>query len=377
VTELRRTLDFRRLTLIVVGTVIGSGIFIVPAQTLQLVGARLPVSLAIWTAGGVLSLLGAFTYAEMGAMKPEAGGLYVYIRDTFGARAAFLYGWVLFLVICPATVAALTTASAAYAQEFIELTPYASKSLAAALTVVMVAINILGARGSANVVGVATLLKAAMIVVLSAGLIAFGHAPAVAPADLPPATGIVGAGAAMIGVLWAYEGWQWATFSAGEAIDPQRTVPRALVIGTALLVALYLLANVAYSTALGPIAVSHSSRVAAEAATDAQPYTGYCETITPDYHRLVGTNLGKGFRKAVQDLLGSVRGCTHLNELLGQFPTAAMQTMAGEQRDIDDTDNTEGKPFPLDRCHALDTHGEGVRRHYPRWYRGAKTGTET
>ena len=266
-TELRRTLDFRRLTLIVVGTVIGSGIFIVPAQTLQLVGARLPVSLAIWTAGGVLSLLGAFTYAEMGAMKPEAGGLYVYIRDTFGARAAFLYGWVLFLVICPATVAALTTASAAYAQEFIELTPYASKSLAAALTVVMVAINILGARGSANVVGVATLLKAAMIVVLSAGLIAFGHAPAVAPADLPPATGIVGAGAAMIGVLWAYEGWQWATFSAGEAIDPQRTVPRALVIGTALLVALYLLANVAYSTALGPIAVSHSSRVAAEAAT--------------------------------------------------------------------------------------------------------------
>ncbi len=117
--------------------------------------------------------------------------------------------------------------------------------------------------------------------------------------------------------------------------------------------------------------------LAAEAATDAQPYTGYCETITPDYHRLVGTNLGKGFRKAVQDLLGSVRGCTHLNELLGQFPTAAMQTMAGEQRDIDDTDNTEGKPFPLDRCHALDTHGEGVRRHYPRWYRGAKTGTET
>jgi hypothetical protein len=112
--------------------------------------------------------------------------------------------------------------------------------------------------------------------------------------------------------------------------------------------------------------------LAAEAVTDAEPYPGYCETITPDYHRLVGTNLGKGFRKAVSDLLGKVRGCAHLNEMLGQFPTAAIQTLAGEQRD---TDDTHGKPFQLDRCHALDTHGEGVRRYYPRWYRGVKTGT--
>jgi len=113
--------------------------------------------------------------------------------------------------------------------------------------------------------------------------------------------------------------------------------------------------------------------LAAEAVTDRRPYEGHCEAITPDYHKLVGTNLGKGFRKALQDLVGNVRGCTHLNEMLGQFPTAAIQTMAGEQRD---TDDTHGKPFQLDRCHALDTHGEGVRRYYPRWYRGAKTGTE-
>lgn len=119
--------------------------------------------------------------------------------------------------------------------------------------------------------------------------------------------------------------------------------------------------------------------LAAEAVIDARPYEGYCETIAPDYHRLVGTNLGKGFRKAAQDLLGSVRGCAHLNEMLGQFPTAAIQTMAGERRDTDDTDNTDttlDKPFQLDRCHALDTHGEAVRRYYPRWYRDAKTGTK-
>lgn len=109
-----------------------------------------------------------------------------------------------------------------------------------------------------------------------------------------------------------------------------------------------------------------------EASTDAEPYSGFCETITPDYAKLAGTNLGKGFRKAVSEILGGVHGCAHLNEMLGQFPTAAIQTLAGERRD---TDDTQGKPFQLDRCHALDTHGEGVKRYYPRWYRGVRTGT--
>ena len=147
------------------------------------------------------------------------------------------------------------------------LTPWATRLLSVGLIVVMVVINSRGTRGSANVVGVATVLKASMIVVLSAALIAYGRGTAVAPADLPPATGLVGAGAAMIGVLWAYEGWQWITFSAGEAIDPQRVVPLGLILGTAFTVALYIVANVAYATALGPIAASHSTRIAAEAAT--------------------------------------------------------------------------------------------------------------
>ncbi len=108
--------------------------------------------------------------------------------------------------------------------------------------------------------------------------------------------------------------------------------------------------------------------LAAEAGIDGRPYEGFCEAIAPDYGRLVGTNLAKGFRKAAQELLGGVRGCTHLNELLAQFPTAAIQTLAGERRDSDDT---HGKPFQLDRCHALETHGGAVQRYYPRWYRGA------
>jgi hypothetical protein len=108
----------------------------------------------------------------------------------------------------------------------------------------------------------------------------------------------------------------------------------------------------------------------AEAATDAMPYPGACSEITPDYARqLVGLNLGRGFRRAVQERFANVKGCTHLTELLLQCPTAAIQTLAGFKRDNEDR---HGKPFQLDRCHALDTHGEAVRRYYPKWYVGEK-----
>lgn len=108
-------------------------------------------------------------------------------------------------------------------------------------------------------------------------------------------------------------------------------------------------------------------------ASDAVPYQGYCETIAPEYRQLVGLNLLRGFRKEVLKRFAEVQGCTHLNELLAQFPTATIQAFAGEQRD---TDDTRGKPFQLDRCHALDTRGEGVQRYYPRWYAGRRTGTD-
>jgi len=106
---------------------------------------------------------------------------------------------------------------------------------------------------------------------------------------------------------------------------------------------------------------------------EAMPYPGQCDAIGPDYAReLVGLNLARGFRKAVQARFSGVAGCTHLNEILAQFPTAAIQAMAGER--LDNADDG-AKPFQLDRCHALDTGGEAVRRYYPRWHRGTKTRT--
>jgi hypothetical protein len=113
--------------------------------------------------------------------------------------------------------------------------------------------------------------------------------------------------------------------------------------------------------------------VAAEALTAAAPYDGHCSAIAPDYRKLVGLNLMHGFRKALRDRVGGTHGCSHLSELVGQLPTVAMQTFAGEVRDNEDRGH---KPFQLDRCHALETHGEAVRRYYPRWYRPARSGSE-
>lgn len=113
--------------------------------------------------------------------------------------------------------------------------------------------------------------------------------------------------------------------------------------------------------------------IQAEASTDAMPYPPYCAAIAPDYAALAGLNLMRGFRKALYERFGQVHGCTHVTELLGQFPSAAIQVLAGEQRDNYD-DGT--KPFQLDRCHALDTRGVAVRLYYPRWQREVKTGTD-
>ncbi len=111
--------------------------------------------------------------------------------------------------------------------------------------------------------------------------------------------------------------------------------------------------------------------VEAVARTEAMPYPGVCERITPDYGKLVGLNLLKGFRKAVHDLFAHVKGCTHLNEMLLQFPSAAIQARSAER--LDNEDGPGGtQPFQLDQCHALDTHGEVAERYYPKWYRGKR-----
>ena len=267
---LRRTLGLRDLVLLAVGTVIGSGIFIVPATVLRQTGGSVGVALAVWIAAGVLSLLGALTYGELGAARPEAGGLYAYVRDAFGPLPAFLYGWTAFFVIASGSVATLAVAFASYAQQFVPLGAVTAKVVAVLMIVAVMLVNVRGARQGADVQNVSTVVKAGAIVLVSVVLLALGrggHAPGTPAAASVRSDGslLSGVGLAMIGVLWAYEGWQYVTFSAGETVDAQRVFPRGIIAGTALVIGIYVLANVAYVAALGAPAAAHSDRVAADA----------------------------------------------------------------------------------------------------------------
>jgi basic amino acid/polyamine antiporter, APA family len=267
---LARVLRLPDLVYIVLGTVIGSGIFLVPGPVLMQVGGHVGVALGVWIGGGLLSFLGALTYAELGALEPDAGGIYIYIRDAFGRLPAFLFGWMLFFVISTGSVATLAVASTAYLGELFPLSSAASRIIALAVIALLAVLNIRGTRESARVQDWTTAIKIGAIIIMSVGLLTAGYksppAPVVASAPLASGPGLLtGVGVAMVAALWAYEGWTYVTFSAGETLDPQRTFPRGIALGTAALVAIYLLANFAYLAALGPTAVAQSDKVASEA----------------------------------------------------------------------------------------------------------------
>jgi APA family basic amino acid/polyamine antiporter len=268
---LERTLGLRDLILLIIGTVIGSGMFIVPGAVLRQVQGGVALAMLVWLAGGILSLLGALTYGELAAMNPKSGGIYIYIRDCFSPLPAFLYGWTLFLVISSGSIATLAVAFSAYLGEIVPLTPALNKLIAVAMIAIVTAVNVLGTRESSNLENWTTAIKVAAILIMSTVLLWLGRGfsetgvnlwPAVAGASLAS-----GFGLAMIGVLWAYEGWQYVTFSAGETVNPKRNFPRALLIGSAALIGIYLLANVAYLAALGPIKAAQTDSIAAAAVT--------------------------------------------------------------------------------------------------------------
>ena len=267
--DLARVLKLSDLLVIVIGTVIGSGIFLVPGNVLNSAQGDVGVALLIWALGGVLSLLGALSFGELGAMEPEAGGIYVYLRQAYGPLVAFLYGWAMFFVIGSGSIATLSVAfGTRYLPQLVNLGPVAGKVAAVVVIAAVAAVNVRGTRQGAAVQNWSTAIKVGALLLMSIALLARGSAwgPQVRFLDTPlTGTLLSGAGVGMIGVLWAYEGWQYVTFSAGEAVNPQRTFPRGIVLGTALVIGVYLLANVSYVAALGPVGVGGSKRVAADA----------------------------------------------------------------------------------------------------------------
>jgi basic amino acid/polyamine antiporter, APA family len=266
---LARTLRFWDLTSLIIGTVIGSGIFLVPSLILRDVNGSVHEALAVWFGGGLLTLLGALSYGELSSRETSAGGLYVYLRDGFGTLPAFLYGWSLFFLIGSGTIATLAVAFGTYMRVLLPMTPLAMKGASIAMIVCIGLINIRGARESADLQNLTTLIKVLGVLAIALGLLWFRNSSSndlnIALTGAGDLGGLRGFGVAMVSVLWAYEGWQYCTFSAGEAIHPQRDFPRAFLVGSLALIFLYLLTNVAYFQALGAERMMRSNDVAAAA----------------------------------------------------------------------------------------------------------------
>ncbi len=283
--ELVRTLRQRDLFLLFVGSVIGSGIFRTPGPILQQVGGSVGISLLVWIVGGVLSLLGALTYAELAARNPEAGGLYCYIRDAFGRAPAFLYGWCLFLVIASGSVAALARAFGEYFASIVPVSEGMQTFVAVFVIAIVTVVNVWGTRQSSDLQNWTTLVKAGVIIILSAALLSLGRHAGEIPSSMTGtqhgSTLLSSFGLAMIAVLWAYEGWQFGTYSAGEVIDPQKAFPRAFLLGSLVLIGLYLVAVVAYLFALGPAAMASSMTIAADSVSAVLgPWAGKIVALT-------------------------------------------------------------------------------------------------
>ena len=257
---LPRTLGATTALCVVVGSVIGSGIFLVPARVATNVPNMAGI-IALWVVGGLFSLAGALTLAELGAMIPKAGGPYVFLREAYGRVPAFLFGWTEFLVIRSGSVATLASAFAIYAAQpqlfpkpaGLDARVWQSILAVSAITLVAV-INILGTRASGSVQVIGTVLKLGAL----GGMIALpffrgeAHLSNWTPFWPGPKSGAGFAGimAAMISVLWAYDGWVNATSMAEEVRDPGRNIPRALILGTAILIAVYLSMTLVYHLVL-------------------------------------------------------------------------------------------------------------------------------
>jgi APA family basic amino acid/polyamine antiporter len=267
--DLPRVLGVTSVIGIVMGTMIGSGIFIVPAVIAARLGSPV-LMLAVWVAGGLLTFFGALSMSELGAAFPQAGGMYIYLKETYGPLVGFLFGWALFLVIESGTFATLAVGfSTKYLPYFVKMTPLGSKAVAIALITLLCAVNYFGVRRGALLQNALTSIKFAALAGLCFAVFVFAKGSAahfVTPAPGRISAGLVGQfGLALVAALWAYKGWECSSFSSGELRNPTRDLPLGIFIGTSLVITLYLLANLAYLYVFPASAIAKSGRIAADA----------------------------------------------------------------------------------------------------------------
>lgn len=282
VSELSRDLGTSHASAIVVGTIIGSGIFLVPTEMMQAVGSAKLVYLA-WVVGGLLSFFGALTYAELGAMKPQAGGEYIYVRDAYGPLAGFLYAWTWFIIAKPASIATIATGLVRilgtfpvfsfFDQNAVSLPFHVTwgQLIAIAAALLISLLNYVGVKKAGEFQVIFTLLKIAII--LGVVVVCFGGSSATASPGwrnfsstfAEAKGGIAGFMAALVAALWAYDGWNDLNMVAGEIKQPERNIPIALIAGVAIVGVLYILTNAAVQYVLPASAIAASPRPASDA----------------------------------------------------------------------------------------------------------------
>jgi basic amino acid/polyamine antiporter, APA family len=276
--ELARDLRLSHALAVVVGTIIGSGIFLVPAEMIQAAGSAKLVYLA-WLVGGLLSFFGALTYAELGAMKPQAGGEYVYIRDGYGPLLGFLYAWTWFLIAKPASIATLATGFVRVLGNFPSLSflthnfvvvPFAvtyGQFVAVAAAILISILNYIGIKRAGTFQLVFTFLK--VFIILSIVVIGFSYSGGswqnFVGSFSGAKGGMAGFMAALVAALWAYDGWNDLNMVSGEVRDPERNIPLALIFGVALVGILYMLVNAAVQYVLPANVIAASQRPASDA----------------------------------------------------------------------------------------------------------------
>jgi basic amino acid/polyamine antiporter, APA family len=331
--QLDRAIGLGGATLLVIGSVIGSGIFLTTGIMLQELPS-IPLVLLAWTAGGLLAMSGGLTYAEMGSMFPRSGGLYVFLSEAYGAIWGFLFGWACLLVILTGSVATVAVGFAEYFSYFFPALgtdrvlgtfampwgPWsisAGQLVAAGSILVITAANYVGIKSGNRMNAVLTTMKVAALVAVPVLALVYLRVDPVLTPVVPPtaARPLVSFGIVMIAVMWTYEGWYYVAFAAGEIKNAARNVPRALIFGTTALTAIYVTVNVAYVLSLTIEEMSGVVRIAEKMVTT---------LVGPIGASLVaGTVVISTFGCNVAGVIASSRTCFAMAADRRFFPAAA------------------------------------------------------
>ncbi|MEW5798164.1 MAG: amino acid permease [Bacteroidota bacterium] len=269
--ELPRQLSLFDSIMLNVSSMIGSGIFLVPATVALYLHSSFDIILA-WVIGGIVSMFGALSYAELGAMMPHTGGQYIYLQRTYGPLWGFLFGWSSFTVIMTASISAVAVGFAQYMTYFIPMNETEVKFVAIISILFLTTVNIIGTKFGAQFQNVITLSKIASLLVLIVSAAYFYFSSPQQPVQVVELQGtewgsyLSSFGMAMLAILWAYDGWVDLSFVSGEVVQPERSIHRSLIISTAMIIVLYVAVNLSYLVVLPVSSMASSHFIASDAA---------------------------------------------------------------------------------------------------------------